>query len=150
MKLLIVKFQKNEKESEGNIKYVKIPENYENYTPILLETIKDLYKLRDYTHFFITETDCDIEKITENDYAGFKLHKREGSRTWHYRKVSEKSSFKKEIYKGEFSPWFSMKSGFLLSRKSLRIILRSETNEIYPDVMIAKLLRMNGIFPTIF
>lgn len=99
-----------------------------------------------YTHICKLDDDMIIEKPliidTYLDYGG-RINKIEGNRKWHIGKCSKNSKWNHTIYKGRYVPWAVGGYGYILSKKSISLILENDFNkeeEIYEDLMIAKML----------
>lgn len=138
------------KKNSDNVLPINIASCYENYLEKVIETFNYILKDKNnlYNYFFISENNYTNYIEKEIDYGGHIIFDREGDRKWHQNKVSEKSIWKNKIYKGEYVPWCSIRTGFILSRKSMELIVKENTlNEIYPDLAIAKILKRNNIHP---
>ena len=73
---------------------------------------------------------------------------------WHFGKCPIDSFWHNKKYPGEFVDYIEGGAGWILSRKSMKIIRDTRLkknhiykNHIYEDIMLALLLRKNNIFP---
>jgi hypothetical protein len=66
-----------------------------------------------------------------------------------YKFIYENEQFNDIPYRGCYVPWCTGGHGYVLSKKSLKILKNNKNynNEIYEDLYIAKVLRRNKIFP---
>lgn len=108
-----------------------------------------------FTHFVKLDEDMlvhkNVDKIT--DYMGY-VHKNEGpgSRYYHIGRCGNEYSWNNTPYKGIFVPWCNGGLGYILSRKSAKIIskIKDIDDEYYEDLMVAKHLKDHGISPIHF
>lgn len=148
-----------------------------DFLPIkVLLMIKAIIKLnifKDVTHIFkiddhdtrfnenIDQKLIDILNISNIDYGGQKViypnknGKISGDRKWHFNKVPKDSFWDNKMYKGPYNSWALGGYGYILSRKSMRLINNYYDknknniikNHIYEDLMISSILVKYNIFP---
>jgi hypothetical protein len=82
------------------------------------------------------------------DYGGA-TYRRSGNRSYHFGKCPG-SPWNWRPYEGVFVPWNLGGYGYILSRNAAALIGENQIaiEEIYEDLMVAKILEKNGIFPT--
>lgn len=100
-----------------------------------------------------------INRVYLRDYNGQRVNKISkhntvsgGNRTWHFHKCPENSFWDNKRYDGEYTTWVDGGCGYVLSRHAMdRIALEDPggiyKKHIYEDVMIALILKKNGILP---
>jgi hypothetical protein len=156
----------------NNILHLKCNDNYDGLPEKMICMIDQILNMPDFadiTHIlkiddhdtqFTYENIINIVKNTKLfncDYVGQRLHhESRGARKWHFNKVPKNSKWHDKPYNGEYVSWLDGGSSYILSRNAMKIInnhfnisnldLVSET-EIFEDVMIAKILKNNGINP---
>jgi hypothetical protein len=121
--------------------------------------ITHVIKIDDHDNVFEKSTIERIQTLDElrvHDFIGQKLNSGSGMRNYHIPYVSANSHWRRKLYDGEITPWLHGGSSYVVSRKALRIINAEYNvsnicqvywNEIFEDVMVAKILRKNNIFP---
>ena len=90
------------------------------------------------------------------DFMGQKLNQPPGMRNYHVPYVSLNSEWRTKWYTGEMVPWLHGGSSYVLSRLAMTLVNNVynttnvkdvSTNEIFEDMMVAKILYRNGILP---
>ena len=135
------------------INYILNNKEFNKYTHIL--------KIDDHDNKISKETINIIKKykniLNNYDYIGQKINKgTNGIRKWHFKKLSDKSRWYRKAYKGQFVDWIDGGCSYILNKRSMYYInsiynlknledLRNE--EIYEDLMIAKVLKKFNIEP---
>jgi len=123
--------------------------------------VTHILKLDDHDTVFNKEAIDKLHELPEillgtHDYIGQRMHIGDGIRNYHQYNVSLNSIWKNKWYEGAVVPWLHGGSSYILSRKAMQLINREynienisyvENNEIFEDVMIAKLLHKNNIYP---
>jgi len=131
------------------IKAIKLLPNFNNVEYIL--------KINDTDEKITSNLENNLNFIKVSDYCGYCFHNSfDGPRNWHFDKCPIDSIWKDREYTGKYVPWFDGSNGYLLSRKSMNIILENNLsskeiyeNYIYEDVMIALILRSKNIYPDV-
>uniref|UniRef100_A0A6C0BA71 Glycosyltransferase n=1 Tax=viral metagenome TaxID=1070528 RepID=A0A6C0BA71_9ZZZZ len=133
---------------------LKIPQ-FDSYTHIL--------KIDDCEAIHLTEKKIQklytFKEIENNDYIGQHYIQgiSDGSRTYHFGKVSPTSYWHNEEYNGYYVPWLDGGKSYIISKKAMNYINNEYNftnldslyqNEIYEDLMIAKILYKYNIFPS--
>lgn len=133
------------------------------------ENVTHILKIDDHDNFF-TQKNVEIlinafqdstSPIYNQDYIGQRLQTKftDRHRKAHFSKVSSNSSWKNKIYNGTYVNFFHGGCSYVLSKKAMRFINKTYSygnikeireKEIFEDVMIAKILASNNIFPTRF
>jgi len=133
---------------------------------LTLECFKDvthILKVDDHDIDYISDSSCierlnDRDELWKYDYIGQTLREVPGSGYGgcHFGKVTPGSYWDSRFYTGPFTTWADGGSTYILSRIALEIITmkyqaldidRLRANEIYEDVMIARILADYGIKP---
>ncbi len=138
---------------------LKCDDTYEGLPNKMVELFKFLSTskfFKDYTYFYKLDDDININKIVdckkiEGDYLGT-IQDYEGKRDWHVGKCSPNSIWNKKIYQGGYVPWCKGGYGYILSRKAINAICEYKEkydDEIYEDLLIAKILLNSNIAPSI-
>lgn len=133
-------------------------------------TVTHLLKTDDHDNSY---TATDIERVAgyselrEHHYMGVMIHGEKeceeimttdayNVRQYHFGKVSETSRWHNRPYTGEYVPWADGGQGYVVDRVAMRCINRQRNlrtisqvrdEEVFEDVMVAKLLRNFGILP---
>lgn len=172
---IIIVGKKMEKDYEliDNILYLNCNDLYDGLPEKMVSCFNFILndkKYKNITHILkIDDHDNKISKNTVNnikkfknilntyDYIGQKINEgSNGIRKWHFKKLSGESRWYRKEYKGKFVDWIDGGCSYILSRKSINYInsvynlnnleeLRN--NEIYEDLMIAKVLKKFNIIP---
>lgn len=124
--------------------------------------VTHILKIDDYEAVKLTEEKINnlysYREISKFEYVGQDLLESSGSnaRKYHFGKVTPNSDWDNYPYKGSYVPWLNGGKSYILSRLAMTII-NEEYNfsnlnilykkEIYEDLMIAKCLFKNGIYP---
>lgn len=157
---------------KDRILYLKCEDTYDHLPTkvfMMINAILDINEFSNVTHIFKvddhdTHFDNNImEKIKkeikiDSDYCGQKLNiftakDFRGNTTWHYKKCPISSIWHNKPFLGKYVPWCDGGCGYLLSRKSMKIIVDNLSKEniykkyIYEDLMIATVLFENNIHP---
>ena len=159
---------------ENNILYLNCNDLYDGLPEKIIcciDAILKLDKFKDITHMLkIDDHDNKISKLTidilnnkflhilnKYDYVGQKINKGgNGVRKWHFKKLSHHSKWYRKPYEGEFVDWLDGGCSYILSRKSMDYINniyniknlnKLRKNEIFEDLMVAKILKKYGIIP---
>lgn len=156
---------------EGNMLYLGCNDCYEGLPMKIVKMIDfvlhserfshitHIIKIDDHDNLFDKQVIQNIHTLAElrtHDFIGQLLNSGSGMRNYHIPYVSVNSHWKNKLYEGEITPWLHGGSSYILSRKAMRIInaeynVRNidhvNLNEIFEDVMVAKILRKNNIFP---
>lgn len=99
-----------------------------------------------------------IEDLNNYDYIGQRVHDHPGQTTFHFNKVTKYSYWDDRKYEGEYVPFLDGGTTYILSRKAMTIINEEfkiigintiRRDEIYEDVMIAKILHKHNILPKV-
>jgi len=128
---------------------------YEGLPEKVIKSLKYVYEnLYKYDFYCKLDDDVDIYEIMPNtllsNYSGTVSNQFTGDRRWHIGKCSTFSKFNTTEYKGIYVPWCSGGDGYFLSYDIMKYVVNDTTyfDEIYEDLYIAKLLRINKIYPT--
>lgn len=130
-------------------------DTYEGLPEKMIKTYKFIYENEEFnniTHICKLDEDMILKKLLNkkilSNYCG-SVVKKNGNRRWHIGKCTPGSKFNKVPYLGDYVPWCKGGCGYILSKKSLKILKDNKNydNEIYEDLYIAKILRRNKIFP---
>ena len=153
-------------QNEGDILYVKSPDNYESLPLKVFQAFQYFHccfdfqgvlKLDDDTWIkdmprFVELIDCLSTESTQ-DYMGNTIGYSIG-RSWHFSKCESKSIDQTPYDLPFVARWCDGGSGYFLSRKSLEILFEYTMKypgcfrgELYEDVLVAKILYLNGIKP---
>ncbi len=153
-------------QNEGDILYVKSPDNYESLPLKVFQAFKCLYCCFNFQGVLKLDDDTWIKDIprflelidwlsTEStqDYMGNTIGYSIG-RSWHFSKCESKSVDKTPYDLPFVARWCDGGSGYFLSRKSLEVLFEYMMKypgcfrgELYEDVLVAKILYLNGIKP---
>lgn len=152
---------------KNKILYLKCEDTYD-YLPtkiyMMITAILEIDDFSSITHIFKLDdhdTEFDIyiinkikSIITKNmDYSGQRINHAPCSKVWHYGKCPITSIWYNKPYLGDSVPWCDGGCGYILSRKSMKLIKYSLSkkeiykNHIYEDVMIAIVLKQHNINP---
>jgi hypothetical protein len=94
--------------------------------------------------------------LEKQNYIGQNLVKQQGERRHHFGKVLSNSFWYNRPYNGIFRPWLGGGETYILSKNAVHCILKKynqstlnilRTNEIFEDVMVAKILFEYDIHP---
>ena len=156
---------------DGQILYLGCNDCYEGLPVKIVKAIEFILKSPQFAHItHILKVDdhdtafdkgnvvtiCKMLEATPCDYMGQKLNKAPGMRNYHVPYVSVNSEWRTKWYTGEMTPWLHGGSSYVLSRLAMTCVnnvyncsnIRDVgTNEIFEDVMVAKILHRNGIMP---
>lgn len=153
---------------KDRILYLQCEDTYDHLPTkviMMIYAILHIHKFSHITHIFKlddhdTQFNNKITKTIKNtiningNYYGQRIIRGSGSRRWHYGKCPKTSLWYNKPYMGKFVPWCDGGNGYILSRKSMQIILncipdiKSVYKEhIYEDLMISILLHKNKIYP---
>ena len=146
---------------EKNHKRLKLKcnDNYEGLPEKMIKAYKFIYENNFFNEItFICKLDEDmiLKKLLDikslNDYCGKINYSKKIERDYHIGKCSKNSKFNNSLYKGNIVPWCLGGHGYILSKKSLKILKDDieYCNEIYEDLYIAKILNKNKIYPSNF
>ena len=153
-------------QNEGDILYVKSPDNYESLPLKVFQIFQCLHCCFDFQGVLKLDDDTWIKDMprflelidwlsTESTYnymgntIGYSI-----GRSWHFNKCESKSVDKNPYDLPFVARWCDGGSGYFLSRKSLEILSEYTMKypgcfhgELYEDVLVAKILYLNGIKP---
>ena len=138
-----------ETKKENNILYIKCKDCYENLPNKMILAFEWIYKNTLYTHIYKVDDDFfnNTNKINFCDYYGNKEISRI-NKTYHFGKC-ENSKLNMKEYTGSYTnPYASGGYGYILSRKSIFILLNNKNyiiNELYEDKAIGDVLYKNNI-----
>ncbi|MGD1808138.1 tetratricopeptide repeat protein [Dapis sp. BLCC M126] len=153
-------------QNEGDILYVKSPDNYESLPLKVFQVFQYFHCCFDFQGVLKLDDDTWIKDMprflelidwlsTESaqDYMGNTIGYSIG-RSWHFNKCESKSVDKTPYDLPFLARWCDGGSGYFLSRKSLKILSEYTMKypgcfrgELYEDVLVAKILYLNGIKP---
>ena len=139
--------------------FLKCDDSYEGLPNKIVELFKFLSTSKffeKYTYFFKCDDDINLKKIIDyrqlkGDYLGT-VQNYEGKRDWHLGKCSMGSEWNNKIYQGEYITWCKGGYGYILSRKAIDVVSDYKEiydDEIYEDLLIAKILVKENIIPLI-
>jgi hypothetical protein len=121
-------------------------EDFSSYTHIL--------KADDYDTHFSLDTITKIQeiypKIFENDYFGQRICYNLYNKKYHFGKVPTTSIWHNTEYTGDYVPYLSGGTTYVLSRKALQVLSQNKdehTKHIYEDVMVGLILNKHNIYP---
>lgn len=157
---------------EGHMLYLGCNDCYEGLPIKIIKMIDFVLRSEQFRHItHIIKIDDDnkfdkqaiqnihtLEELKERtqDFIGQKLNSGSGMRNYHFPNVSVNSHWRNRLYEGDITPWLHGGSSYILSRWAMRVINAEYNvcnidhvnwNEIFEDVMVAKILRKNNIFP---
>ncbi|MGK7919729.1 MAG: tetratricopeptide repeat protein [Trichodesmium sp.] len=152
--------------NEGDILYVKSPDNYESLPLKVVQALKYFHCCCNFQGVLKLDDDTwikDIPRFLElidwlstestHNYIGNTIGYSIG-RSWHFSKCESKSIDKTPYDLPFVARWCDGGSGYFLSRKSLNILSEYMMKypgcfrgELYEDVLVAKILYLNGIKP---
>jgi tetratricopeptide (TPR) repeat protein len=155
--------------NEGDILYVKAPDNYESLPLKVFQALECLHCCFDFQGVLKLDDDTwikDIPRFLElihwletesiHDYLG-NIRGYSIGRSWHFSKCESKSIDKTPYDLPFVARWCDGGSGYFLSRKSLEVLFEYAMKypgcfrgELYEDVLVAKILYLNGIKPSDF
>ncbi|NEQ37510.1 MAG: tetratricopeptide repeat protein [Okeania sp. SIO3I5] len=153
-------------QNEGDILYVKSPDNYESLPLKVFQAFQYFHCCFDFQGVLKLDDDTWIKDMprflelidwlsTEStqDYMGNTIGYSIG-RSWHFNKCESKSIDKTPYDLPFVARWCDGGSGYFLSRKSLEILFEYTMKypgcfrgELYEDVLVSKILYLNGIKP---
>ncbi|MGD1703203.1 tetratricopeptide repeat protein [Dapis sp. BLCC M229] len=153
-------------QNKGDILYVKSPDNYESLPLKVFQAFQYFHCCFDFQGVLKLDDDTWIKDMprflelidwlsTEStqDYMGNTIGYSIG-RSWHFSKCESKSIDKTPYDLPFVARWCDGGSGYFLSRKSLEILFEYTMKypgcfrgELYEDVLVAKILYLNGIKP---
>ncbi|MEM1172050.1 MAG: tetratricopeptide repeat protein [Cyanobacteria bacterium P01_H01_bin.35] len=153
-------------QNEGDILYVKSPDNYESLPLKVFQAFQFFHCCFDFQGVLKLDDDTwikDMPRFLElidwlstestHDYMGNTIGYSIG-RSWHFNKCESKSIDKTPYDLPFVARWCDGGSGYFLSRKSLEILFEYTMKypgcfrgELYEDVLVAKILYLNGIKP---
>ncbi|MGB3512824.1 MAG: tetratricopeptide repeat protein, partial [Microcoleaceae cyanobacterium] len=156
----------SEWKNEGDILYVKSPDNYESLPVKVFQALKCLDCCFDFQGVLKLDDDTwikDMPRFLElidwletesiHDYLGNTRGYSIG-RSWHFNKCESKSVDKTPYDLPFVARWCDGGSGYFLSRKSLAVLFEYTMKypgcfrgELYEDVLVAKILYLHGIKP---
>ncbi len=156
---------------EDRILYLKCPDTYDYLPTKVYIMIEAILKIKDFeyiTHIFkcddhdtifdinIIENIKNILPFERADYLGQHIVYPNfiiKNRRWHYYKCPKQSIWYNKPYLGEFVSWADGGCGYILSKKSMKLIKKNlikeeiHKNHIYEDLMIGIVLNKNDIYP---
>ena len=155
--------------NDGNILYVKSPDNYESLPLKVFQALECLHCCFDFQGVLKLDDDTwikDIPRFLElidwletestHDYLG-NIRGYSLGRSWHFSKCESKSVDQTPYDLPFLARWCDGGSGYFLSRKSLTVLFEYTMKypgcfrgELYEDVLVAKILYLNGIKPNDF
>ncbi|MDJ0553842.1 MAG: tetratricopeptide repeat protein [Microcoleaceae cyanobacterium MO_207.B10] len=156
----------SEWQNQGDILYVKSPDNYESLPLKIFQALKCLHCCFDFQGVLKLDDDTWIQDIprflelidwleteSTHDYLG-NIRGYSIGRSWHFSKC-ESTSIDKTPYDLPFvARWCDGGSGYFLSAKSLQVLFENTIKypgyfrgELYEDVLVAKILYLSGIKP---
>ena len=135
------------------INYILLNDKFKKFTHIL--------KIDDHDNKISEKTINTIKKykniLNQYDYIGQQINiGSNGIKKWHFKKLSKESRWYRKEYTGEFVPWADGGCSYILSKRSmyyinsifnLKNIEKLRDQEIYEDLMIAKVLKKFNIVP---
>ena len=153
-------------QNKGDILYVKSPDNYESLPLKVFQAFQFFHCCFDFQGVLKLDDDTWIKDMprflelidwlsTEStqDYMGNTIGYSIG-RSWHFSKCESKSIDQTPYDLPFLARWCDGGSGYFLSRKSLEILFEYTMKypgcfrgELYEDVLVAKILYLNGIKP---
>jgi len=126
----------------------------------IFDNVTHIFKIDDYDYIrnnVLTQRNIDdiykLDTILKNDYVGGQVLYGKGDTKWHFNKVTKNSYWDDREYVGEYVPWCGGGYGYVLSINAMKIINAHHNttnldeisqNDIYEDLMIAKILKRNG------
>lgn len=128
----------------------------------VFKDVTHILKIDDYEAVKLTEDKIknleSYRAISKFEYVGQDLLESGGgdARKYHYGKVTPDSDWDNAPYKGSYVPWLNGGKSYILSRLAMTLINEEYNSsnldvlykkEIYEDLMIAKCLFKNGIYP---
>lgn len=156
---------------EGQVLHLRCNDCYEGLPVKIAKAIDFVLKSPQFMHIThilkIDDHDTEFEKrnidIIEGmldavpcDFMGQKLNVLPGMRTYHMPYVSPDSPWRTKWYQGEYTPWLHGGSSYVLSRRAMTVINsvynasnidQVYQNEIFEDVMVARILCQHDIHP---
>lgn len=148
---------------KNKILYLKCDDTYDHLPTkiyMMIKAILDIFKIDDHdTKFQMNIIDKIKSVITKNmDYSGQRVFKQckkkntfQGNNKYHYNKCPKSSIWYNMPYLGDYVPWCDGGCGYILSRKSMKLIKYSLSNKeiyknhIYEDLMIGIVLHQHNI-----
>jgi hypothetical protein len=152
----------------GKLLYLNCNDFYEGLPEKIICMIEQVLKLKEFndvTHILkiddhdtmftkdSIQTILKLKELNEYEYLGQNIQTVHpfigGNRSYHFRKVTPGSYWDSRPYNGPYTDWADGGCTYILSRKALEIIhskynssqlTKLRQNEIYEDLMIAKLL----------
>ena len=116
-------------------------------------SVTHIFKVDDHDTRFDESSISQLQILTFGDYCGQRLNNLfTGNRRWHFGKCPTGSRWENRVYPGPYVPWIDGGCGYILSRKAMQIIAREDAevikrDHIFEDVMVALLLKRDGILP---